>query len=338
MVRPFTLRDLALVRRLGEQGISLHAESALADELHHLRDALTSMVVGGKYPTLIYKSEEPERVGFIQLMLQEEEHHAHILYLSPAVQPAADSDPVTSLGSEPAVWLSLLDEAVAEVGRLGVHSLVAEVDEVGPELPLLRRAGFAVYTRQDIWRFAGDIENIHKPKIRLLPYLSSDDRDVQLLYANTVPRLVQLVEPVPPLMNGGGWVLRDEQNELMAFAHVNEGSAATWLRFFIHPSAETEASEIVMSALANEAKRRQKPVYCCVRRYEGWLPTGLEDSGFEIWRSQAVLVKHTVHHTRHKEPRLAVSLENTGMPATSPFVGRHPIAEYQDESRKPEQR
>ena len=48
----------------------------------------------------------------------------------------------------------LLDQAVAEVGQNGIHSLVAEADESGPELPILRRAGFAVYTRQDIWLLA----------------------------------------------------------------------------------------------------------------------------------------------------------------------------------------
>ena len=29
-------------------------------------------------------------------------------------------------------WLSLLDQSVVEVGRRGIHSLVAEVDEIGP--------------------------------------------------------------------------------------------------------------------------------------------------------------------------------------------------------------
>ena len=48
--------------------------------------------------------------------------------------------------------------------------------------------------------FAGQIEPIESEEssIRLLPYLSSDDWDIQLLYANTAPRLVQLVEPLPP--------------------------------------------------------------------------------------------------------------------------------------------
>ncbi|MBK7895996.1 MAG: hypothetical protein IPJ90_14200 [Anaerolineaceae bacterium] len=51
-------------------------------------------------------------------------------------------------------WLPLLDQAVVEAGQRGIHSLVAEVDEVSDELPVLRRAGFVVYTRQDVWVLA----------------------------------------------------------------------------------------------------------------------------------------------------------------------------------------
>ncbi len=221
------------------------------------------------------------------------------------------------------------------MGRRGIHSLVAEVDELGPELPILRQAGFAVYTRQDIWLFDGQGEAKvgEKSSIRLLPYLSSDDWDIQLLYANTVPRLVQLVEPVPPTMNGEGWVLRDDQNELAAFIHVHDGSAATWLRFFIHPNAEAEASEIVKAVLKIERDKGKNSLYCCVRRYEGWLPAALEQTGFQIQGSQAVMVKHTVNHARRKEPQLKVNLEKSGMPATSPFTNRYPIEGIKEETR-----
>jgi len=338
MVRPFTLRDLALVRRLSEQGVSLHAESALADNVHPLRGALTSMVVGGNFPTFVFKSEEREETGFIQLLLEEDRHHAHILYLSPTMaalktEPDAAALSVTGEGGSQA-WLPLLDEAVGEAGRRGVHSLVAEVNETGPELPVLRQAGFAVYTRQDIWLFAGQEENLKSEDsaIRLLPYLSSDDWDIQLLYANTVPRLVQLVEPVPPLISGDGWVLRDNQNELAAFIHVHDGSAATWLRFFIHPNADADASEIVKAVVQTEMNRGRKSVYCCVRRYEGWLPAALEHTGFHIWGSQAVLVKHTVHHSRRKQPQFSVNLENGGVPVTSPYAQHYSIQEDQDDA------
>ena len=334
MVRSFTLRDFTLVRRLSEQGVSLHSESALADDLHPLRGALLSMVVAGNFPTFVWKSEERDGTGFIQVLLEEDSHHAHILYLSPSVEPPDNAIEGTELVTRPTTsgdaWLSLIDQAVTEVGQHGVQSLVAEVSETGPELPILRHAGFAVYTRQDIWVLdepAPILRAEADSSMCLRPYLSSDDWDIQLLYANTVPRLVQLVEPVPPSMTGDAWVLRDDGNELAAFVHVHEGSLATWLRFFIHPNAEADASEIVMAALRTKAVRENRSVYCCVRRYEGWLPAALEQTGFRIWGSQAVLVKHTVHHTRHGSPKLAVNLENAGMPMTTPLVRRYPIKE-----------
>jgi hypothetical protein len=328
MVRPFTLRDLALVRRLSEKGVSLHAESALAENLHPLRGALLSMVARGDCPTLIWKSENKDLAGFIQLLMDEDRQHAHILYLSPnAVTPINEEEVGTdhsvdgNMHSNEGLWLSLLDQAVSEAGHYGIHSLVAEVDEIGPELAILRRAGFAVYTRQDIWSLAADksipeeVSAIHK----LRPRLEKDDWDLQLLYANTVPRLVQLVEPTPPMATRNTWVQRDESGELVAFVQIRDGEIATWIRLFIHPSVESDAEEILKSALFVKTGGREKPVYLCVRRYEGWLPAVLERVGFEKWGSQAVMVKHTVYHTRREMPKPAVGLNNTGLPVSTPY-------------------
>lgn len=329
MVRPFTLRDLALVRRLSEQGVSLHAESALADNLHPLRGALFNMVARNDSPTLIWKSESGRRAGFIQLLLEQDRQHAHILYLSPDLS----GEPLTENGS-PAVetgngntdvWLSLLDQAVAEVGQYGIHSLVAEADERGPELPILRRAGFAVYSRQDIWVLSPEealqveVDASHQ----LRPRLEKDDWDIQLLYANTVPRLVQLVEPSPPIDSGETWVQRDEKGELTAFVQIHEGSVATWMRFFIHPGAESDAEGILKSALLVKASRRSLPVYLCARRYEGWLPSDLQALSFRKWSSQALLVKHTVNHAQREQPKTAVNLEKAGIPVSAPYSQLH---------------
>ena len=139
------------------------------------------------------------------------------------------------------------------------------------------------------------------------------------LYANTVPRLVQLVEPTPPIA-GETWVQRDEENELAAFILIHEGTVATWMRFFIHPGAESDAREILNGALVVAAARRGKPAYLCVRRYEGLLPSVLQAAGFHMWASQAVLVKHTVQHSKREMPKLAVGLENAGMPVSTPYT------------------
>ena len=321
MVRPFTLRDLPLVRRLSEYGIALHAESALADNLHPLRGALLSMVVGGDFPTFVWKADDRNMMGFVQLLLEEEGNHAHILYLSPAVGGSQTENSNNHDNRHDEAWLSLLDHAVFEAGQNGIHSLVAEVDELAPELPLLRRAGFAVYTRQDIWIL--DRVNLPtRPKTvkKLLPRQASDDWDIQLLYANMVPRLVQLVEPLPSLTAGEAWALRNDEDELDAFVHIHKGSVATWVRFFIHPNAETEADEIVTAVLQVNPPRPNHPIYCCVRRYEGWLPDALERNGFHLWGSQAVMVKHTVQHTKKPMPKINTVMEGQGVPVSSPYV------------------
>jgi hypothetical protein len=326
MVRPFDLRDLTLIRRLSERGVSLHTVSALAENFHPLRGAIMSMLVGGEFPTYVWKPENGERAGFIQLRIPNGATQAHILYVSPRCGEAGDGyrapGDLTPKNPDCALWLALLDEAVAGAGNRGIHHVIAELDERSPEIPVLRRAGFAVYTRQDIWAVkAADYRPqgiAARPLTRRSP---NDDWDIQLLYANTVPRLVQLVEPAPPVGDGDGWVLRHD-GELAAFVSIRHGAVATWLRFFIHPDAEAEAEEIVAAALEVSFAGEPEIVYCCVRRYESWLPSALERSGFAVCGSQAVMVRHTVHHSSRVVPETVIALEPQRLPASSPLV-RH---------------
>jgi hypothetical protein len=321
MIRSFDLRDMPLVRRLTENGTPLHTESALVTGLHPLRSALLSMV-GGEFPTFVWKASGDKKAGFIQLQVEGDEHHAHILFLG-AVNGKKDEN---GSNGESAVledvWLPLLDTAVTEVGRRGVHSLVAEVAETGKELPVLRRAGFAVYTRQDIWVYKGEQKEKRPSQSILKPRQANDDWDIQLLYANTVPRLVQLVEPEPPLKHGEIWVLR-ESEEMTAFAHFHTGSEATWLRFFIHPNAETLADVMMQEAVQIITAKTSRPIYCCVRRYQSWLQNPLQRAGFTYWGSQAVLVKRTVHQAQKPAQDLTAVLETQGITPSAPIVQRY---------------
>ena len=317
MIRPFNLRDLPLLRRLSERGVSLHAESALTNNLNSLREALFSLV-GGDYPTYVWKLDTGSAAGFIQLMLDEDEHHARIIYISPNDKASDSGEHNDEQINSEDVWLPLLDQAVVEIGSRGIHSLVAEVSELGPELPILRRAGFAIYTRQDIWRL-DEAGSLPETKLALIPRRPVDDWDIQLLYGNMVPRLVQLVEPVPPLNRGGGWLLR-ENSELAAFGHVRFGTVATWLRLFIHPNAEAQADEILAAMVQIAGSKAVRPIYCCVRRYQSWLERPLQDAGFVHWGSQAVMVKHTVHHIPRPLSDTSVVLDPKRIPASAPMI------------------
>ncbi|VAW30502.1 hypothetical protein MNBD_CHLOROFLEXI01-3058 [hydrothermal vent metagenome] len=341
MIRPFNLRDLPLVHRLSEHGVSLHMESALTKNLHPTRGALFSLV-GGDFPTYVWKSDKNGLAGFIQLFLDEENVHAHILYLSSTAENnhvegtdgTAISNTQSPNGERPyqvneEAWLPLLDQAVVEAGQRGLHMLVAEVDEVSDELPVLRRAGFVVYTRQDVWVLAGkQTTNSEENKNILRPRHADDDWNIQLLYANTVPRLVQQVEPIPPLHDGSGWVLHEE-NDLAAFVHVHVGSMATWMRLFIHPSAETDADQIIAAVVRQNPAAADLPIYCCVRRYQSWVQNALERSGFTLWGSQAVMVKHIVQKASKPLPELLAALEAQGISPTAPI-----IKQYQENGRK----
>jgi hypothetical protein len=335
MIRPFNLRDLPLVHRLSELGVSLHTESALTKNLQPTRGALFSLI-GGDFPTYVWKSDKNGLAGFIQLYLHEESVHAHILYLSSTsdghVAAETNGTAVSNTGSlngerpyqvNENAWLPLLDQAVVEAGQRGIHSLVAEVDEVSDELPVLRRAGFVVYTRQDVWVLApGDVVQPEKEKTILRPRQAVDDWDIQLLYANTVPRLVQLVEPMPPLRDGAGWVLHEE-NELAAFVHIHIGPVATWLRLFIHPSAEAQADQIITAVVRQNPTAATKPIYCCVRRYQSWVQYALERSGFTLWGSQAVMVKHIVQKATRPFADLSAALEAQGITPTAPLIRQY---------------
>ena len=341
MIRPFNLRDLPLVHRLSELGVSLHTESALTKNLHPTRGALFSLV-GGDFPTYVWKSDKNGLAGFIQLFLDEENVHAHILYLSSTSdgQVVADPNGTAVSGAESVngerpyqvnenAWLPLLDQAVVEAGQRGIHSLVAEVDELSDELPVLRRAGFVVYTRQDIWVLAdGEMAQADKDTNILRPRQADDDWDIQLLYANTVPRLVQLVEPMPPLHDGAGWV-HHEENELAAFVHVHVGPVATWMRLFIHPSAEAQADQIITAVVQQNPAAATRPIYCCVRRYQSWVQSALERSGFSLWGSQAVMVKHIVQKAAKPLTDLSAALDAQGITPTAPL-----IRQYQKKGRK----
>lgn len=319
MIRSFQLRDVGLLRRLGQQIIPLNAEIALTRNPHPLRTALAQLVFGGEFSTFVWRPPDGKAAGFAQLSLHEEATNAHILYLGSA-EDGDHSQPINAT-----IWLSMLDQLLVEAGRRGIHNVIAEVREDGPELPILRQAGFAVFTRQDIWMLKGapkpvapaaQLPALHAPR-------SPDDWEIQLLYTHIVPHMIQLVEPYPP--DGEFcWVVR-EQQEVGAYINLTPGPEAHWLQLWVHPNAKVDAAHVVAGALRENRPGRNQPVFCCIRRYQSWLQTALKRNGFEYWGSQAVMVKHTVSHVKKPVLSLEALLEaetQTTTAHTSPIISQ----------------
>jgi hypothetical protein len=310
MIRPFQLRDLGLIRRLGERGVVFQTQNALTSVPHPVRYALANMLVGDG-STYVWKSKKPSAAGFAQLNLADDRANAYLANVGLEVQESPPDTPGEDL------WLPLLEQLVDVAGRKGVHNLIAEADEDGPQLPLLRRAGFVVYTRQDIW--INDQGAGLEPGELLVQRQSVDDWDISVLYSSIVPGMIQSVEPGPPLQSGQNWLLREE-GELTAYVHIQSGAIADWMRLFVHPNARTKPTKIIEAALQTQAATVEHPMYCCVRRYQSWLLSALEKSGFRPWGSQAVMVKHIVQRVSTSAPALENVLEPNAVPGSTTFI------------------
>ncbi len=289
MLRPFQLLDLRFLSRLGRQRIPLNVEVTLIQQPRLVVGALRHMLVGGDFPTYIWKNTAGDAAGFVQAALTRDGAKAHLV--SVGVAPAPDG------GQNEDVWLAMLDALTAHLGSQGVHTLVAEVDEGGAELPLLRQANFAVFTRQDLYVWQQPATPAGAVMPCLAPYRPQCQWDVQWLYAHVVPSMIQLVEPGPPI-GRRSWVWY-EGHELVGYVHVTPGPAGQWMYMLIHPKAQGLADQIVGAALSLLPPAGPTPLYCPLRRYQSWLQASLERHGFTLWGSQAMLVRHTTHLARN---------------------------------------
>jgi hypothetical protein len=314
MIRPFQLRDLALVRRLGERGVLLQAEAALIANPQPVRNALLNKLVGRGYETFVWRSDDRGAAAIVQLNRVCTEPSAHLVFLG-ADTGRPKNDERTAIDED--VWLSVLDQTVIQSGYRGVHNLIAEVDENGPELPILRRAGFAVYTRQDIWIADDPVSG--GSRVSLQARKSVDDWDIQVLYSNIVPGLIHAVEPNPPIQYGMNFVLH-ERDGLAAFIHLNPGPIADWMRILIHPNAHTKPKDVIKAALHLKQPSTRHPVYCCVRRYQSWLHGSLAKAGFRLWGSQAVMVRHIAQQAKTRAKVASGVLEAQPVTGSTPLI------------------
>ncbi|HYO89816.1 MAG TPA: hypothetical protein VER79_14295, partial [Candidatus Limnocylindrales bacterium] len=229
--------------------------------------------------TLVARGQPQPVIG--QFRMRAHDHLAQLVLLAPL-----------DLNADDGAWLGLLDAVAYEAGRRGAHMLTAEVDEMSPLFPLMRQAGFAVYARQEIWRWSGELPggSARAPKGELAEETDEDTLDIQLLYSSIVPRLVQPI--AVPSRESGGLVYRKD-GHVQAYIALSTGRAGTYLMPFIHPEVlGSEAAAVLLAVIAHVARAEQLPVYVCVRRYQDWLGDSLRDLGFETLTQQAVLVRH----------------------------------------------
>ncbi len=140
---------------------------------------------------------------------------------------------------------------------------------------------------------------------------------IRSLYNNLVPALVQQVEPFASQRPKG--MVYYEHGDLIAFVELKYGHRGIWAQPFVHPDAQ-DMAEHLFDLLNKIPNRRSRPVYICVRSYQSWLETAIEDLGAEAGPRQAVMAKQLVSQQKAARAFAIPALEGGQPEITAPVA------------------
>ena len=306
LVRPLAWRDLGVIWRLRSKGVCCDSESALTHGSNALQMSLRGYLDRGNgTSTFVWSSNGVRSTAFAQL--RKGGNQARVYYISPSGVDIYEH-----------AAIALLDEMAQASGSCGVHNMIAEVDEGGPEFQVMRKAGFAVYARQEIFHLAS------QPKLAIstLPVREktvADDPGILSLYLSLVPKIVQQVDP-PPSKSSAGYVLTNDNGEVAGYLGVARGPRGVLVRPYLPPEEKDVIKDLVAAFLHLEARRFRNGVYVCVRSYQEWMVAALAESGFDLCGQQAVMVKRLVARIKHSVVKPVHTINRGKVKISSPVV------------------
>lgn len=308
MIRPFDWRDLALLHRMRSHGLCLDSLLDYTRGPDAFLDALLDPFSPNRSTcTLIFRPDNDDQQPAVgQFTHRAQRPFAHLTFLGPV-------EALSQNGS-----LRLIEALSQAAGEQLVHHLIAEVDEECLAFEILRRAGFAVYARQRIWRLI-------KPPAEAAQALASawrfespaDDSAIRGLYHNLVPGLVQQVE-APPETSSRNLVHWDD-DELLGFLDIMRGARGVWAQAYFHPAVE-RVDDLLAAALVHFNPVMKIPLFVCVRSYQAGLSGSLQHLGFEPCASQAVMVKRLTAAMRRPVVSSIPAMDGTQPEPTAPFT------------------
>jgi hypothetical protein len=273
------ITDWPTVRRLVELSVTLENESAFTADIKATSGGLLGGIIlpARGLCTVIARLDSAQTVAG-QLKLRVDDVNAHLTYLAPSPVPDSDDTP----------WLNALDALAREAGKLRAHALIAEVEEDSPLFGTLRTAGYAVYSRQQVWIRRGLAANMPS-RFKLREESQSDIGDIYALMNATIPKMIQPIAMPPGDMPR--LVYRDE-GRMLAYIAYSLGKRGVYVIPYLHPDILPDAAALIDAALQMIAPTSKLPISVVIRRYQDWLAHAMERLGFECGAEQAVMVKH----------------------------------------------
>ena len=319
-----SLYDLIAVQQLQARGMQLDLERSVLWPHTALQAALTPhwpFSMTGAETIVVYANAArgARPVGFLQARERRGRPESDIVFISPSLDSGGDAV---------SIWYKLLAECAQTIGARGGQRLFAQVSSGNGVEEVFRQAGFSTYAREDIYRLTAWPQNLTKSDL-LRHQRARDGWTLLRLYAQFTPRPVQIAEGMlSPEGQGGkmgdwwdqsggsGYILEAE-GELAGAVRVRRGSAAYWMRFWLHPQAQEQSEQLVRGALALLWAAPRHPIYCGVRDYESGLRNELEAAGFQYLQTRSLLVKHTTVRAKESLLKLMPALEKRPEPAAS---------------------
>jgi hypothetical protein len=295
MIRAFDLRDFPTLHRNRNHGLCLDTGLALTRSMTLVpAGALLATLAPatGIFTYVVADDAANQNLLVGQFMHAAGSSYAKLTFITPESQ----------LDSTNA--LTLLDYLAQIAGERGAFNLLAEVDERSIAYEVLRRAGYAIYTRQRNWELT---EPAQPPPNLWLPAHEDTENVVQRLYHELVPALVQQTEPPPwEKING---LIHAPDEDLVAYVHLSFGPRGILAQPFIRPDAEN-VEQLLSALYASLPGVRARRVYLCVRSHQAWLGPFLDELGYNSGPPQAVMVKRLVKTQKITLPiRIPAGLE-----------------------------
>jgi hypothetical protein len=308
MIRSFDWRDLALLHRIRNRGICMDSQLAHTNGAQAMQSALRdALALHRNACTFVLRPENGEDDSLIgQFQIYPERDYARLTFLGPR-------ESISEIHG-----IRLLEALAGAAGRSGALSIIAEIDEKDDALDGLRKAGFVIFARQRIWRLdtPGELNKTSHQKT-WRKERNEDENAILHLHINLIPSLVQQVEP-PGLRDRNGLVYWDD-DELLGYFHIRRGSRGFWVQPYFHPAAVLSDS-LLSAGFAELTAGESKPLFVCVRSYQGGIGGTLERLGFEQCVDEAVMVKRLAKPITQESHHAIPVLNGTRPEPTVPFI------------------
>ncbi len=322
VIRPFGLRDAWAIKHLQSRGVRFDLRRVL-DAPSPTRSALLALWTRHHLgaPTLVYYGAKRSDVrGFVQLEVQRGGQTWDLAYLAPSLEEQEDA---------PYIWQELITQAILMAAEHQVLRVYARPPQDSEIEQLLRRAGFALVTREEIYVLSEPPTPLAQPR-GLRQADREDSWALGELYRKAMPPLVYQAQEtirleglgrVPLLNNKHMDYVWTERGEIVAHLSLVSHPRGYWIECAVLPSYRSELLPHISYLLSLTDCSPVQPVYFAVPSYDvglGWL---LRTLGFGSFGEQLVMVAHTAKRVRVSRPVVGTAFESTVDVATP--LGTH---------------